>query len=156
MHWREQQKIAFLEPVEIQQDHDLLTFINKSAYTRAIGRGDVDYFNQAIEIVEHGPVDFCIYIQNSPFDFYQLADDVNHVIANELTPGAMIYLAINKFYAEPVSYNHPVSDDYHQAIQEFVSREINADIIDYQFQPEDDGSYFNFAHPLVRFYLECK
>jgi len=154
MHWRDQQLVAFAEPVIFKQDHELLMFIKNSQYTQALGRGDVEYFQQTIKLVDKGPVDFCIYIQNSSFDYYQLARDLNRIIDTELTRPATIYLAINKFYAIPIDYVYS-SDDYHESIRKFVFNEINADIINFQFEPLDKGSHFNFVHPLVRFYLKC-
>ena len=155
MHWRDQQRVAFAEPVVFKQDHELLMFIEQSTYTKALGCGAVEYFRQAIELVAKGPVDFCIYIQNSSFDYFQLAHDLNRIIDTELTSHATIYLAINKFLAVPINYTRSVSEDYHTSIREFVSNEINADIVNFQFEPLDKGSHFNFVHPLVRFYLKC-
>ena len=155
MNWREQQLLAIAEPVIFKQDYELLNFIKNSSYKQALAKGDSEYFGQAIELVDHGPVDFCIYIQNSRFDFYHLAENVNYIIKNELTSDALIYLAINKFHATAIKYSKNISDNYDLAIKQFVQQEINADIVSYLFQPDDRGSYFNFAHPLTRFYLKC-
>ena len=156
--WREQQLAALqencLEPLVIQQDQDLVDFIHTNRYTTALAYGDVEYFNQYITLVSDGPVNFCIFIINSPFQFSDVVNKINNAIQHSVSRGGVIYLAINKFLAKPVKYCNDVMCDYDQLIYQYVGEHVNAEVLSYSFVKHDQGKIFNFVHPLTRFYFK--
>jgi hypothetical protein len=154
MSWRKEQVDAFGEKVIFKQDAELIDYIQKNQITQAFGVGaDVKYFSSHLTFVKSGPVNFCIYIVNEPFNFLELAKTLNYTLDKHVAPGGILYLAINKFLAEPVGVMLKLNDVYEVAIKEFIEQTVNAKIINFIYQPNDNGSYFNFAHPLTRFYL---
>ena len=142
----------------IHQDQQLVDLIQQNHYTKALGYGDIDYFKQYINIVESGPVDFCIYIENcfqQPYNFNELIDRVNYIIKMHMNSNGLMYLSINRYLAQPGRYAKNLSKDYDCAILEFVSRHVNARVERYFACGDDGGTRFNWAHPLTRFYLRC-
>lgn len=154
MSWRDTQLNAFTEPVTIRQDHDLIEFIKLSNETECVGMGDTEYFEQYIKFT-NGPANLAICIINKPFDFVRLAQDLNGLIANKLNSHAIIYLAINKFLANPIIHNCAV-EDYDMSVVNFIAEAVNATIVEYAIEPDDSGHHFNFVHPVTRFFLRRK
>lgn len=156
--WRDQQLAVFqkncADTVVIQQDQDLVNFINTNHYTTAFGYGDVEYFSQYITFINTGIVDFCIFIINTPFEFGELVEKINHVIQHNVNKHGILYLAINKFLAFPLNYSHNVDADYDQLLYQFIKEQVNAEIMSYDYVHNDRGQMFNFVHPLTRFYLK--
>ena len=156
MSWREQQINVFNQEVSFKQDIELIDYIHCHNYTSALAHGDVDYFQNYINFVDHGPVDFCIYIINEKFKWEDLANNINLILEKDLNNNGVLYLSINKFLAEPTLIAYNLNDDYDLAIEEYIRKYINADIENYYYNSIDNGQYFNFAHPLTRFYLRKK
>ena len=140
----------------IRQDQDLINTIVDGQYTQAVGYGNIDYFKNHINFVNSGPVDFCIYIVNKPFDFVQLIEHVNDVIKTQLNNNSLIYLSINKYLTIPKLYDSSLADDYDCAIEQFVAKNVNAQIERYHSCGNDGGNQFNWVHPLTRFYLRVQ
>jgi len=153
MSWRDQQINSFNQEVSFKQDIELIDYIRFHNYTSALAQGDVDYFQKYINFVAHGPVDFYIYIINERFKWENLADNINLILEKDLVNNGVLYLSINKFLADPASVAYNLNDDYDLAIGEYIRKYTNADIENYYYEPNDNGQYFNFAHPLTRFYL---
>lgn len=156
--WREQQLAVFqgncAEPVVIQQDHDLVDFIINNQYTTALAYGDTEYFSRYVNLVKTGPVNFCIFIVNEPFDFDEIVKKINTAIKYHIVNDGIIYLSINKFLAFPTRYSNDRNVEYDQLIYQYVNENINAEILSYSYVKNDKGSMFNFVHPLTRFYLK--
>lgn len=156
--WREQQLATFQKncsaPLVIQQDQDLIDFIHNNKYTTALAYGDTEYFNQYINLVKDGTVSFCIFIINSTFEFSDIVKRINDVIQHNVSKEGIIYLAINKFLALPVEYSKDPTGDYDQLIYQYIKDNVNAEILSYSFVENDQGTMFNFAHPLTRFYIK--
>jgi hypothetical protein len=150
---RELQLSLFAGNCRIQQDQDLIDVIVANQYTTALGIGDVDYFNNFIKFIDSDLVDFCIYIQRKEFDFEDLVDRINSVIKNNMAPGSLMYLSLNKYVAIPNKHNDNLSADYDTAIEQFIGARVNAKIESYQPCGFDFGNKFNWVHPLTRFYL---
>jgi len=153
MSWREQQVNAFNQPISFKQDVELIDYIHTHNYTSALAHGDVDYFQNYINFVDHGPVEFCIFILNKPFSWEDLANNINYIIEKDLIADGVAYLSINKFLAELPKTTYNLNDDYDLAIEDYVKKHINASIENYYYKSDDHGQYFNFAHPTTRFYL---
>jgi hypothetical protein len=149
MTWRQTQLDSFKNTVMFQQDHELVEYMKSNNYTKVYAYGDVDYFDQFVDLTDC-KCDFGIYIVNQYFDFSTLVDHVNWVLDNCIR--IQLYLAINKFFAVP-NKQYKVSDDYDIAIKQLITEQVRARIDSYQYQSDDQGQYFNFAHPLTRFYL---
>jgi hypothetical protein len=149
MTWRQTQLDSFKNTVMFQQDHELVEYMKSNNYTKVYAYGDVDYFDQFVDLTDC-KCDFGIYIVNQYFDFSTLIDHVNWVLDNCIR--VQLYLAINKFFAVP-NKQYKVSDDYDIAIKQLITEQVRARIDSYQYQSDDQGQYFNFAHPLTRFYL---
>lgn len=130
-----------------------MDFIRRSGFTKCCALGDVEYFRCCIDFVQQEPVDFCIYIQNTEFDFDDLARDLNDVIATRVTPGGRIYLALNRYLIRPRRYAEDLSQDFDTAIGEYAARRILARIDTYLPCGSDGGNRFNWVHPLTRFYM---
>jgi hypothetical protein len=150
---RELQLSLFDGNCRIRQDQDLIDVIISNKYTKALGVGDIDYFKNFVECVDRGVVNFCIYIQREEFNFNDLVTNLNYIIKNNMAPGALIYLSLNKYVATPGRYDCHVSADYDTAIEQFISTRVNAEIESYQPCGFDFGNKFNWVHPLTRFYL---
>ena len=153
MSWREQQINAFNQQVSFKQDIELIDYIHFHNYTSALAQGDVAYFQNYINFIDHGPVDFYIYIINEKFKWENLANNINLILEKDIVTNGVLYLSINKFLAEPTTVVYNLDDDYDLAIEEYVKKYINASIENYYYEPNDNGRHFNFAHPLTRFYL---
>lgn len=141
---------SFSNPILIKQDHELICYLKDHSYQTVYGHGDIDYFRQFVNIVDHR-TDFGIYIVNETFEYRRLIDHVNWVIENRINHG--LYLAINKFFAVPTDEFRDLDADYDIAIGQLMRQKIDADIDSYQYQSNDRGQFFNFVHPLSRFYL---
>lgn len=139
----------------IKQDQELIDLIAANNYTQALGVGAVGYFSNYITLVDHGKVDFCIYIQDgkTPFDFNNLIDHVNTIVKENMNTNGSIYLSLNKYTVKPNHYSDNLPDDYDQAIKEFVSSRVNATVEKYYPCGLDGGNMFNWIHPLTRFHL---
>jgi hypothetical protein len=150
--WREQQLSWSTESVSIHQDQALVNYIQSNCIQSAIIHGD-QFFSQYLIKVEHGPVDFVIWIENKPFDFDQLIADINLEIDTHLAKNGVLYLSINKFLCVPKQYNNTLSENYEDAILEYVRDNVNAKIEKYLPNRNSTGDQFNWTHPLTRFYL---
>lgn len=139
----------------IRQDQDLIDTIVNGQYTQAVGYGSIDYFRNHIKFIDSGPSDFCIYIENKIFDFSQLIKHVNYVIKTQLNNNGLVYLSLNKYLAIPKMYDSSLADDYDCAIEQFVTKNVNARVEKYYSCGNDGGNQFNWVHPLTRFYLRA-
>lgn len=137
----------------IKQDQELIDLINQHKYTTALGVGDVGYFKKYINLVDSGQTDFCIYIQVFKFNFNDLVDHINYIAKKNLKPGALMYLSLNKYMAEPGRYDTSLPIDYDLAIKQFITQRVNLLVETYQPCGLDLGQKFNWVHPLTRFYL---
>ena len=70
-----------------------------------------------------------------------------------MNPNGLIYLALNKYLVLPKCYDRNLSEDYDVAIEEFITKQINATVEKYYACGLDNGNRFNWVHPLTRFYL---
>lgn len=150
---RDFQLSFFDNAFRIKQDQDLIDLIQQHKFTKAKGKGNVEYFKQFIEFVQDQTVDFCIFIINEPFDFELLCQDVNDVIQH-MSPNGLIYLSVNKYLVNPRCYSEKLDEDYDQAIKQFVENRIKASIQTYWPCGIDNGNKFNWIHPLTRFLLK--
>lgn len=137
----------------IKQDQELLDYIRINQFTSALTIGSTQWLTNVINTVDQGPVSLCIWIQNSQFKFNQLVQDLNAVIENHLHIGSVIYLAVNKYLADPDRYDHDLDQDYDIAIAQYIGRHVRAKIEQYRPCGLDRGDKFNWVHPLTRFYL---
>lgn len=140
----------------IKQDQELLDLIRTKNYRIALGIGAVGWLHQHIQLVNHGMVDLCIYILNEPFDFDQAIEKINSIIEQNMNSNGLIYWSLNKYLAKPKVYAQDLPDDYDQAIEQFVCRNVHADIEQYHACGKDQGIKFNWVHPLTRFYLRVR
>jgi len=150
---RELQLSLFKGHCRIQQDQDLIDTITANTYTQALAVGDVEYFANFIEFVDTVPINFCIYIQMEKFDFNDLVAKVNYIIKNQMVPGSLMYLAINKYMAEAKCYDSTLSADYDIALGQFITKNVYATVEKYLPCGLDGGNKFNWVHPLTRFWL---
>lgn len=147
-------QLSWLPPgTRIQQDQDLIDFIEQNAFEKCYAIGDVDYFRPWIQFVDQGPVDFCICIQIAPFDLDCLIDHINCVIQQKISPGGHVYLSFNRYQIAPKKYAEGLSDDFDTAIDQYVRGKIQAQVDRYIPCGGDGGNRFNWIHPLTRFYL---
>jgi hypothetical protein len=153
MSHRKLQLNAIKEPVIIQQDYDLVAYMRHNNITEAYGYGDIEYFSDYITFVEHATKFGIMIINTSCYNFIWLKDTINDILQNKIQNDGVLYLAINKFLAYHVVQNSTNKDNYDLAIEEFIRINVNATIDSYQYEPNDCGQSFNFAHPLTRFYL---
>ena len=153
MNWRQQQLSRFDDNVIIRQDQDLVDYIKNNNIQQASGSGAVGYFSNFVQFVK-GPSDFYMCIINEPFDFLEMIDDINMIIKNHINVNGMLYLALNKFYANPICYSSDLSSNYDIAIYQFVKEKVHGSIKLFLHNENDDGTYFNFAHPITRFYIQ--
>ena len=151
--WRKQQLSWFAEPVIIKQDQQLIDYMKHNHIRHAMIHGD-DFFSQHINKVDHGPVEFIICIKNTPFKFSQLASEINYEIANNLSTGGVLYLAVNKFLCTEPESDVDLLDNYDHAILQYMQKHVNA-VIEQHFPDSNSvGSMFNWVHPLTRFYFK--
>jgi hypothetical protein len=150
---RDGQLSLFEGQCRIQQDQDLIDIINRGNYKQALAIGAIDYFADFVEFVDSEPVDFCIYIQLQEFNFDDLVSNINGIIKNQMLPGSLIYLSLNKYVAQANCYDSTLSADYDTAIEQFITKNINATVEQYQPCGLDFGNKFNWIHPLTRFHL---
>jgi hypothetical protein len=157
-NWRKEQLSWFSEPTVIQQDHDLIQYIKNNKLTCAIGRGPVDYFSNVINLQLTGSCNFCIYLVNDhnvSIDLNLLIEDVNHIIQHELDADGILYLAINKFLIFPKVYDLELPIDHDDAIKVFLTKKIKGHLVNYYSGANDNGTNFNWVHPLTRFYFKA-
>jgi len=135
----------------IRQDQDLLDYIQTNGFKSVKIKGDIFLKEQ----IGDGqlPFDLCVYMVTQPFRFDELINDINQIMRDEMDQRGIMYLAINKYLATADNYDNDLSDDYTDAILEYVSENVNAEIIEYHRHLKDDGTGFNWVHPLTIFYL---
>jgi hypothetical protein len=153
LSWREQQLGWFAEPVTIKQDQQLIDYIHNNQITQAMIYGD-DFFSQYVNKVNHGPVDFIIWIQNKPFEFHQLVDELNNNIAANLCDNGILYLAVNKFLCSKPQHGIDLPDNYDDAILKYLTDNVDAVVEKYLLDRNSIGSMFNWVHPLTQFYFK--
>ena len=153
LSWREQQLSWFAESVTIKQDQQLIDYIQHHQIKQAIVHGD-DFFSQYVNKVNHGPVNFIIWIQNKPFKFHQLVDDLNYNIAANLNVNGTLYLAVNKFLCSEPQGDTDLPDNYDDAILKYLTDNVSAKVEKYFLDHNSIGSMFNWVHPLTRFYFK--
>lgn len=151
MTWRDLLSSAFTDQIVICQDHELQSYINENNLLLAYGY-NADYFKKYIQIVDYKST-FGICIINERFTFHDLVNKINNILKNYIQNKGILYLSINKFLAQPESI-FPYTDDYDLALRDFVKDNINGTVLSYNYKADDDGSYFNFVHPLNRFYIQ--
>lgn len=152
MNWRQQQLEKLGKDFVIKQDQDLIDYITINKIKTAVGIGPVGYFSDHVQFVRP-PAKFLIYIVNERFDFLNLLDHVNHHLTHSLIKDGVMYLALNKFYAWPIEYFKHGQADYDQSIYDFFADNIKGKILSYKFNANDDGTFFNFVHPLTQLYM---
>lgn len=153
MNHRTLQLSAINEPVEIQQDHELIKYIRQNNITEAYGYGDVDYFCDRVTFVDYATNFGIVIINTSCYNFVWLKDTINSILHTKIQKNGVLYLAINKFLAQYIDQNAITEANYDLAIEQFIKINIDATIDSYQYEPNDCGQSFNFVHPLTRFYL---
>lgn len=155
-YWRSVVSGWYYKPPIIKQDQDLLDFINKHNFKNIIGFGDIDYFKDIVSLGDDSTIesDFCIYIVNETFNFDYIVNDVNNIIKNKLVDGAVLYLAVNKFLAEPKNYNIVSCGNYDLDIKNYFTANINAHLLQFNIDDNDQGHTFNWAHPVTNFYFK--
>jgi hypothetical protein len=150
--WREQQLSWFADPVAIQQDQDLIDYIKNNQIQRAMIHGD-NFFSQYVTTVDTGMVDFVIWIENQSFDFDQLILNLNQTIAHNLRNNGVIYIALNKFLCQGKNYATELPDNYNEAILTYLKTNVNDTLEKHLFDCSNNGSCFNWVHPLTQFYF---
>ena len=149
--WRETQ-LKWYGGTTIEQDYLLEKFIETQKISKINFQGNSAYLEKILGNSCTDAAELCIFIVNQPFKFTEVARLSNQYITN-LAPGGILYLAINKFLAEPETYANCV-DDYDQSILRFFQQNISLPIIDYVSGADDHGDKFNWVHPLTRFYFK--
>jgi hypothetical protein len=153
LSWREHQLAWFAEPVTIKQDQQLIDHIHHNQIKQAMVHGD-DFFSQYVNVVDQGPVDFIVWIQNQPFEFHQLVVEINNSIAANLCADGTLYLAVNKFLCSKPQHGIDLPDNYDDAILEYLTDNVDAVVEKYFLDHNSVGSMFNWVHPLTRFYFK--
>lgn len=144
----------FHDAFRIRQDQELIDLLHKYKFSKAKGYGSVGYFRQFLNFVQDQPVDFCMFIINEPIDFELLCNYINHVIRHDMNSTGYIYLSVNKYLITARCYSEELSEDYDQAIKQFVEQRVEASIETYWACGLDSGNKFNWIHPLTRFFLK--
>jgi hypothetical protein len=133
-----------------QQDYDLIQFVTNNNIKAVKYLGDCSFLKSVLKRNLPDPK-ICVFLVNQPFKFSELINTCNQEIKNML-PNSFFYLAINKFLAIPEPQEN-VTDDYDDAIHEYIKNNINCNIIKYYNGKDDYGQKFNWGHPLTRFYF---
>lgn len=141
---------------KIAQDAELLEFISDQGFTETACVGDASFIlDQTSLSVVNDNAKFCMFFQFAPYKFDDLVRDINSTLSNILVPNGILYLSVNKYVAIPNSYDQTLSDDYDQAIYEYITKNVNGEILKYQPCGYDGGDQFNWIHPLTRFYIKA-
>jgi hypothetical protein len=151
--WREQQLGWFDDSHVIKQDQDLIDYMQQRHIRSARIHGDA-FFSQYVNKVDHGSVDFIIWIENQSFNFEQLVSNINNEIANNLSPNGVLYLAVNKFLCNEPIKTTDLPDEYDYAILKYVTDNVKASMEQYFLDIDGVGTMFNWVHPLTRFYFK--
>ena len=152
--WRDQQLSWFDEPVIIQQDQDLIDYIQQNNIKTAKIHGDDGYFSKYVIPVNNQSVDFIIWIENQLFDFADLVKRVNYELQDILNHNGVLYLAVNKFLCLPGQYDANLPENYDDAITQYLKNNINAEMEQSLPNYNTVGNQFYWAHPLTRFYFK--
>lgn len=153
MIWRKQLLSWFVEPVVIKQDQELIDYIKQNNIQCAIMYGDT-FFSKHTKKVDCGPVDLIIWIQNQPFQFDQLVQNINHEISTNLSDTGIFYLAVNKFLCNEPQYGIDFPENYDHAILQYMQHNVDAVLKKYFLDYNPVGTMFNWVHPLTRFYFQ--
>ena len=135
----------------VAQDYDLLQFIVNNGIGSVKYLGDADFLKPIIQRESNNPT-ICIYIANQNFKFDTLLAQCNLELRT-MPNNSFLYLSINKFLAHAEPTTHVLSDDYDDAIFEYVKNKMQFPIIKYYNGKHDYGQKFNWLHPLTRFYF---
>jgi hypothetical protein len=152
MSWRILVESVVDKSYIIQQDYDLINYIKNNNITEYYGH-NADYFRKFVKLVDY-PASFGICIINKHFYFKEVVAVVNDILSTKIEKQGVLYLAINKFLADPICLQEYEKYSYDEALKCFLSRNISAKLISSFYLEKDDGNYFNFVHPLNRFYFQ--
>jgi hypothetical protein len=149
MNWKDTQ-LKWYGGDYIQQDYDLEQFIiaNRIRNIKYLGK------SEHVKVMfgrEKKPANMVIWLVNYKFQFSQIVKECNSELEN-LGPGGILYLSLNKFLATPEPQEN-IDTDYNLAIFDFMKNNVNYPILKYHSGAQDYGNKFNWAHPLTRFYF---
>jgi hypothetical protein len=150
LSWREKQKRFFAESkFEFTQDQRIIDWGKNSSIWMY---GDVAYFiNKLICVNDINQAEKILIIINTRInvdDLKKLLSDIKSQLAS-----ADICLSVNKFLLYSNQNNFTLTDDYDQALNEFVKDIFNNASITYYFVKDLKGKHFNFASPTTQFYI---
>ena len=144
--WRDTQKAFAKEDVEFAQDKRILDFFDERA---VYGVGDVGYFKDKLNMCEVPQnATQALAIINEP------TSDLELLNVLECTKSIdKVCVAINKFIIW-TPYNKPdVSDNYDQALLDYIQKIYNNRTIEHFFVKDLKGNHFNFASPTTQFFI---
>jgi hypothetical protein len=144
--WRNRQKTFFAESsIEFEQDQRIIDWLNTSKLTWIHGE---NYFNNKLDLTKD--------TKNAEQALLFIKTSMNiktvEYLCKSLVDIPRVCIAINKFAIYTNEFND-VSDDYNQALFEFIQPIFKNRKIDYYYLSKDDGTYFNYASPTTQFFI---
>ena len=150
--WRDTQKEAFVRGhLEFERDQYLIDFVRSTGTNDIFATGQVDYFKKFFTYAEDPSrtYDLVIGILGNEMTPDSLKGQLQ-ALAAKVKPNGLIYVAVNKYMVTRYNSLDPKSefDNYDEALQDLITSTIGFPIlVDAGFNPNEDGSYFNFVHP---------
>jgi hypothetical protein len=134
-----------------EQDYLLKQFVENNKISRIYYLGDCNHVKSIVGKECNQQPQMCIYIVNHIFKFSTIVNICNETLDN-FGLGTWLYLSINKFNAIPEPQTS-VPDSYDDAIFSYISSQVRHKLYNYISGKNDNGTQFNWVHPLTRFYF---
>lgn len=160
--WRIQQIEQYGNDFVIKQDHELIEFVKKCQAQRLLLQGETDlaYFSKMLpgcEVVDSAENTCVLAIIGNRFglNFESFLSKIQQSIVQH-NP-RWVYIAINKYLVVTEQSWPNLTNDYDADLLNIVQNQMNSigfkELVRY-YNSNDDGSYFNFAHPTTNAYYE--
>lgn len=156
LSWRIKQQRFFKEPVEFEQDQRIKDFFAQTLKEPTLSYGDISYFNKINFSENYKKYNQCLLIFNKLIEKSQLFNIIKEIESNKLNNDARVCICINKFLIYSQTEDKNCTDDYDQAIFEFISNIFVGSRIEYFFVENLNGNYFNFGSPTTQFLITYK
>lgn len=152
-NWGKMQGRWFAEPFEFHEKIKIEKFIESNGFKQVYHIKDnyLDYNFQTTEDIKQADL---ILITEQKFSRYRCKDIISKIEAfMNVCPS--IYLCLNRHYLNitGTEIDTTLPDDYEDAIEVWLKKNLNYSIKNYSERFTDDGSYFTWVIPDQKFYI---
>ena len=155
-HWGRLQKKFFSEPHKLHEQAKIENFVKTNRFQKIYHVKDnhLDFNFVTTDTIKKADL---ILITDQKFSRYRCKDIISKI--NDLMAICpAMYLCLNRHYLNitGTEIDTTLPDDYEQAIETWLRKNLNYNIENYSERFIDDGSYFTWVIPDQKFYITKK